>query len=150
MTVRRVLAALAGAALAATVVSSVAAARAVPGSGSSPSIGIALGPTAPLLDGGADVSLPVTIVCSRSQPAPAHVDLHQGQVHGAAPTTADYRCTGRSQRMVVVIPAQGGAFHAGDAQAHATLHLCDNGSCSSTSQSATVTLGGGGGRRSSR
>ena len=61
----------------------------------------------------ADVVLLVT--CRGFTPAPFRVTLQQNAVKGTGRSSADYKCNGQRQRLVVPVTASSGAFKTGSA-----------------------------------
>lgn len=69
----------------------------------------------------ADVVLLVT--CQGFTPSPFRVTLEQNRVTGTGRSSADYKCNGQRQRLVVPVTASSGAFKSGTATVTGSANL---------------------------
>ena len=90
---------------------------------------VELADTASLSSDGRTADVVLLVTCKGFTPAPIRVTLQQSRVKGSTHSSADYKCSGQRQRLVVPVTASSGAFKTGSAGVNAsvTLHSSSGG-----------------------
>jgi hypothetical protein len=106
-----------------------------------PAIVISLPARAQLSPTGKLVRLRVQVTCSNMDPVPITVHLSQTRsqtkINGTGTSGTDYRCTGRTKTVPVIVSANAGRFNVGGATATATA-TCGSTTCATDTRNVQL------------
>ncbi len=106
-------------------------------------ISVEVGDEATLVARGAAVSVPVEVQCPPGSRGYLRVSVTQragSRIASGSAFTSDFVCTGATQTVHVVVPAQGQAFKKGPAFAEAFLSVCADYFCQSVTDTETIEI----------
>ncbi len=106
-------------------------------------LSVEVGDQATLVARGAAVSVPVEVRCPAGSTGFLSVRVTQragSRIASGSGSTNDFVCTGATQAVEVLVPAQGQAFKKGQAVAEASLFVCGPMFCGSVNDTENIEL----------